>query len=239
MIANRSMPTDTVLPHLVYQNVADAIVWITKAFGFEEYYRYGEPGVPVNGAQMHLAHAWIMLMQECKDRVSPARVGYATQSLTVFVEDVEAHFQRAKAAGAKIVEKLNETGYGELQYGAEELDGHHWLFSRHARDVSSEEWGARALKVKSRVQMLPRPRLCYMEIPALDVAQSVNSCEKVHGLWVGRFHARRGILPYIWVDSIDGTLRKFRRTAAWSSRSRISIRQGDAGSPRCVTRREM
>jgi uncharacterized glyoxalase superfamily protein PhnB len=37
MIANRSMPTDTVLPHLVYQNVADAIVWITKAFGFEEY----------------------------------------------------------------------------------------------------------------------------------------------------------------------------------------------------------
>jgi uncharacterized glyoxalase superfamily protein PhnB len=54
MIANRSMPTDTVLPHLVYQNVADAIVWITKAFGFEEYYRYGEPGAPVNGAQMHL-----------------------------------------------------------------------------------------------------------------------------------------------------------------------------------------
>jgi uncharacterized glyoxalase superfamily protein PhnB len=142
MIANRSVPVDTVLPHLVYRDVAEAIAWLTKAFGFTEYYRYGERGGPVNGAQMHLGNAWIMLEQERERRASPARVGYGTQSLTIFVEDVEAHFQRAKAAGAKIVEKLHETGYGELQYGAEDLDGHHWLFSRHARDVGPEEWGA-------------------------------------------------------------------------------------------------
>jgi uncharacterized glyoxalase superfamily protein PhnB len=52
------------------------------------------------------------------------------------------HFGRAKAAGAKIVEELNETMYGELQYGVEDLERHHWLFSRHARDVSPDEWGA-------------------------------------------------------------------------------------------------
>lgn len=146
MISNRSVPVNTVLPHLVYQNVAEAIAWLTKTFGFTEYYRYGEPRGPVNGAQMHLGNAWIMLQRERADRASPGRVGYGTQSLTIFVEDVEAHFQRAKTAGAKIVEELHETEYGEMQYGAEDLDGHHWLFSRHARDVSPEQWGATLAK---------------------------------------------------------------------------------------------
>jgi uncharacterized glyoxalase superfamily protein PhnB len=40
------------------------------------------------------------------------------------------------------VEDLHETVYGELQYGAFDLDGHHWLFSRHARDLRPDEWGA-------------------------------------------------------------------------------------------------
>ena len=73
----------------------------------------------------------------------PARLGYGTQNLTVFVEDVDAHYDNAREAGARIVEELHETVYGERQYGAEDLDGHLWLFSRHARDVSPEEWGAR------------------------------------------------------------------------------------------------
>jgi uncharacterized glyoxalase superfamily protein PhnB len=59
------------------------------------------------------------------------------------VEDVESHFERSKSAGAQIVEELHETPYGELQYGVEDLDGHHWLFSRHARDVSPEARGAK------------------------------------------------------------------------------------------------
>jgi uncharacterized glyoxalase superfamily protein PhnB len=139
MIVNRSVPTDTLLPHVTYQNVADAIAWLTKAFGFKEHYRYGEP---ISGAQMHLGNAWIMLKRARAGNASPAQLGYGTQSLTVFVEDVEAHFQRAKSAGAKILEDLHETVYGELQYAAADLDGHHWLFSRHARDLSPEEWGA-------------------------------------------------------------------------------------------------
>ena len=50
MISNRSVPTDTVLPHVVYPDVAKGIDWLTKTFGFTEHYRYGEPGDPVGGA---------------------------------------------------------------------------------------------------------------------------------------------------------------------------------------------
>ncbi len=230
MIANRSVPTDTVLPHVVYRDVAEAIDWLTKTFGFEEHYRYGEPGGEVSGAQMHLGNAWIMVFKARARWGSPAQLGHGTQSLTVFVEDVDGHFRRTKAAGAKIVEELHETEYGERQYGAEDFEGHHWLFSRHARDVSPEEWGAKVSKVRSRVQMLARPRLCYLEIPAVDARQSVAFYEKVFGwnirhrdsdhpsfddatgdvsgAWAtGREISRApGLLPYIWVDSIDATL---------------------------------
>jgi uncharacterized glyoxalase superfamily protein PhnB len=143
MPKNRSVPTDTVLPHVFYQNVEVAIVWLTKTFGFAEHYRYGEPGAPASGAQMHLGEAWIMLSTARAGRATPAQIGYGTQSLTVFVEDVDAHFRRVTSAGAKIVEDLHETVYGERQYGVEDLDGHRWLFSQHARDVSPDEWGAK------------------------------------------------------------------------------------------------
>src|SRR5579864_5854795 len=139
MIRNRSVPTDTMLAHITYQNVTAAIAWLTKTFGFTEHYRYGEP---VSGAQMHLGEAWIMLRSARPGEASPAQVGHSTQSLTVFVEDVDGHYQRTKSAGAKIVEELHETAYGERQYGVVDLEGHHWLFSRHARDVSPAEWGA-------------------------------------------------------------------------------------------------
>ena len=141
MLKNRSVPTDVVLPHITYENVSRAVVWLTNAFGFTEHYRYGEPGGRVDGAQMHLGNAWIMLNSARPGRASPAQVGHDTQSLTVFVNDVDAHFEKAKSAGAKIVEDLHETEYGERQYGVEDLEGHHWLFSRHVRDVSPEEWG--------------------------------------------------------------------------------------------------
>lgn len=150
MIKNRSVPPDTVLPHVVVQDVVDAVAWFSRVFGFSEHYRYGDSAGPVRGAQMHLGNAWIMVRRAGPGCASPAQLGYGTQSLTVFVEDVDAHFQRAKSAGAKIVEELHETEYGERQYGVVDLDGHHWLFSKHARDVSPDEWGATLSKVLGR-----------------------------------------------------------------------------------------
>lgn len=140
MLSNRSVPTDAVLPHIFYLSVAEAIPWLTRAFGFTEHYRYGEP---VQGAQMRLGKAWIMLAEASRPgRASPAQSGVRSQMLTLFVDDLVAHYARARSAGAKIVEELNETVYGEYQYVAEDLEGHPWLFSKHARDVDPGEWGA-------------------------------------------------------------------------------------------------
>jgi uncharacterized glyoxalase superfamily protein PhnB len=136
---NRSVPVDTVLPHVMYQDLPGALAWLTGTFGFTEYYHYGKP---LSGAQVYLGKAWIMLKAARPGTASPAQLGHGTQSLTVFVNDVDAHYQRAKAAGATIVEELHETCYGERQYGVVDLEGHHWLFSQHAHDLSPDEWGA-------------------------------------------------------------------------------------------------
>ncbi len=135
---NRSVPVDTVLPHVVYQNLAEAMAWLERVFGFEEYYRYGDGP---SGAQMWAGKAAIQVRQARGSERSPAQLGFGTQSLTVFVDDVDGHYARAKAVGARIVEEPHETEYGEYQYAAEDLDGHHWVFSRHARDLRPEEWG--------------------------------------------------------------------------------------------------
>lgn len=141
-VRNTSVPANTVLPHVVYQDIAAALAWLGEAFGFVEHYRYGEPGGSVQGAQMRAGEAWIMLESARAGRGSPADLRGGSQSLTVFVPDPDAHCERARNAGATIVEEPNETAYGERQYGAEDLEGHHWLFARHARDVAPAAWGA-------------------------------------------------------------------------------------------------
>jgi uncharacterized glyoxalase superfamily protein PhnB len=142
MTSNRSVPVDTILPHIVYRDVVEAIDWLTRVLGFAEHYRYGDPHQP-NGAQMRFGDVYFMLRQARPGSDTPAQLGAATQSLTVFVRDLDAHFAKAKAEGANIVEDLNVTIYGERQCGVVDFAGHHWLFAEHARDVSPEEWGAR------------------------------------------------------------------------------------------------
>jgi uncharacterized glyoxalase superfamily protein PhnB len=137
---NRSVPCDTVLPHLVYEDVETAIEWLSRVFGFREHYRHGQPA---QGAQLRLGPACLMLRTARGDCASPGALGQYTQSITVFVEDVDRHYAWAVEAGALIVEELHEVMYGERQYGAEDPWGHRWLFSQHLKDVAPEEWGAR------------------------------------------------------------------------------------------------
>jgi len=141
VIRNRSVPADILLPHIVYTDLPRAIAWLSPAFGFVERFRYGDVEAGEGGVQMLLGAACIMLHGARTGESSPAACGVSTQSVTVFVEDVEGHYARAKAAGAKITETPHETVYGEFQYAAEDLEGHHWVFSRHARDLSPEDWG--------------------------------------------------------------------------------------------------
>jgi uncharacterized glyoxalase superfamily protein PhnB len=141
-MTNRSVPADTVLPHITYEDVAQASAWLSATFGFSEHYRYGEPGGRVSGAQMRLGRAVIMLKAARPGMATPLQLGSCTQSLTVFVDNVDEHFEHTKSAGANIVEDLHETCYGERQYGVEDFAGHHWLFSQHAHDLSPADWGA-------------------------------------------------------------------------------------------------
>ena len=67
-----------------------------------------------SGAQLYiLGNSWIMVRNARGGAKSPAQLGYGTQSVTIFIEDVDGHFQQAKAAGAKIVEELHGIEYGE------------------------------------------------------------------------------------------------------------------------------
>jgi uncharacterized glyoxalase superfamily protein PhnB len=133
VIENRSVPASSLLPHVVYRNLAEAIDWLSKTFGFVEYYRYGDP---ISGVMMRLGSAYMML-KAARDGRQPQ-----TSLMTIFVEDVDSHYAKSKSAGARIFEDLNETCYGERQYGVEDLEGHAWLFSQHARDLDPSEWGA-------------------------------------------------------------------------------------------------
>jgi uncharacterized glyoxalase superfamily protein PhnB len=135
MLRNRSVPVNTVLPHITYSNLAQSFDWLATTFGFVGHYRYGDP---VQGAQLHHGSAFLMVNAARPGRSSPAQLGSDTQSLTVFIEDVELHYSCARAAKANIVEELHETEYGELQYGVKALEGHRWLFARRAHDVSPE-----------------------------------------------------------------------------------------------------
>ncbi len=74
--------------------------------------------------------------------MNPPRLEHRTPYVTLFVGDVDAHLDRVRSAGATIVEDLNETSYGERQYGVADLEGNRWLFSQHVRDVDPREWGA-------------------------------------------------------------------------------------------------
>ena len=106
MIKNRSVPTEILLPHVVYQDVPEAIAWLTKTFGFKEHYHYGEPA---QGAQMHLGNAWVMLRQARPGSGTPAQLGSATQARPSSSKMWDGHFQRTKSAGAKIEEDRHET----------------------------------------------------------------------------------------------------------------------------------
>jgi uncharacterized glyoxalase superfamily protein PhnB len=130
-----------------YEVPARAIDWLCKAFGFEVRLRiegddgsivhseltYGEGVIMVGGAtnapRPGRAH-----------RKSPATVGGVnTQSMMIYVDDVEAHCKRARDAGAAIVQEPTTTDYGEdywmdRGYEARDPDGHHWWFYQRLRD---------------------------------------------------------------------------------------------------------
>ena len=141
MIANRSAPSATVVPILIYDDVAEAIDWLCGAFGFTERLRAGRGDGETSHAQLAVAEGAIMLGRQGGQFRLPRR-NEVTQYVHVHVDEIDRHFEHAKEFGARIVESPANKPFGERQYTAEDPAGHRWTFSQHIADVAPEEWGA-------------------------------------------------------------------------------------------------
>jgi uncharacterized glyoxalase superfamily protein PhnB len=139
---NRSAPKATVVPMLMYEDVASAISWLIDAFGAKESLRYSEPDGRVTHAQIMINGHEIMLGWPGPNYQCPKRHGHICQSVLVHVENVDAHFKHAKMTGADIASNPETQPFGERSYEAIDPEGHHWYFSEHVSDVAPESWGA-------------------------------------------------------------------------------------------------
>lgn len=120
----------TIFPILRYGDPRTAIEWLCSAFGFVQIFSVPESGPYVRHAQLKLGHNLIMVGSVRPDDgiASPKTLGAATQMLAVYVENPDAHFNRARAAGAKIVYPPTDTDFGSREYHVLDLEGHPWTF---------------------------------------------------------------------------------------------------------------
>src|SRR5207249_2606482 len=105
MVSNRSAPTATVVPVLIYEDVGEAINWLCRAFGFTERLRHAGRDGTVSHAQLAIAEGAIMLGRQ-GDTFRPPRPGEVSQYVLIHVDDVDRHFEHAKQFGARIVKSL-------------------------------------------------------------------------------------------------------------------------------------
>jgi uncharacterized glyoxalase superfamily protein PhnB len=132
--------TPSVIPMLSYEEGSAALEWLTKAFGFRERHRLLGPDGRLSHAEMEAGDGLIMLASPTPDYQSPKRhrdvceqarkwsaVPWIIDGVLVYVDDLDAHFARAKAAGATILSDIEEGPPGR-RYRAEDLEGHRWFF---------------------------------------------------------------------------------------------------------------
>jgi uncharacterized glyoxalase superfamily protein PhnB len=133
---NRSIPSATVVPVLVYPDVREAVEWLSQAFGFEERLQIGDN----HRSQLTFGDGAVIVGDVRHDR-RPPREGESTHSVLVRVDDAHAHCERARAHGATILMEPTDFEYGERQYTAADPAGHQWLFSETLADVDPADWG--------------------------------------------------------------------------------------------------
>jgi uncharacterized glyoxalase superfamily protein PhnB len=136
---------------LYYQNAAQMIDWLCTAFGFELRLKVEGENGRIEHSELSFGEGLIMVGEE---RVGPASrwgvdmksprslAGANTQGMMVFVDDVDAHCQVARAAGAKIVDEPTLHDYGDdywadRSYGAVDPEGHMWWFTQRVRDPAA------------------------------------------------------------------------------------------------------
>ncbi len=135
----------TFVPSLTYRDPKAALDWLANAFGFELTMAIDGPDGDASQGHYEMAlegRGRIMVGGEWNEWMrSPASVdGHTTGRVHVAVtHDIDVHCERARAAGATIVDEPSDQFYGDRTYRCTDLEGHHWTFSMHVRDVSREE----------------------------------------------------------------------------------------------------
>ncbi|MFD2082411.1 Uncharacterized conserved protein PhnB, glyoxalase superfamily [Actinopolymorpha cephalotaxi] len=141
----------TVVPMLAYENATAAIEFLTTAFGFTEHFRFTDDDGRITHAELGCGGGGgggedgdgaIMLVDFGNGYESPAThvrtceaarrwmdTPYIVNGVFVQVDDVRAHFERAKAGGATMLSEVADTGHGIL-YRAADPEGHRWMFSQ-------------------------------------------------------------------------------------------------------------
>jgi PhnB protein len=136
----------TVTPYLIVHDAAHAIEFYKRAFGATELFRMAHPGGKVGHAEIKIGDSHVMLADEHPEigARSPKSIGGSPISIMVYVEDVDAVFNRAVAAGAKVVRPVENKFYGDRIGGLEDPFGYQWYVSTHIEDVPPEELKKRA-----------------------------------------------------------------------------------------------
>jgi uncharacterized glyoxalase superfamily protein PhnB len=127
----------SIVPALRYRNAPAAIDWLCEAFGFARHLVVpGEEGT-IAHAQLTCGNGMIMLGSVRDNEYGrllrqPAEIGGApTQTIYMIVADADAHYRRAKSAGAEIVIDIKDEDYGGRGYTCRDLEAHVWTFGTY------------------------------------------------------------------------------------------------------------
>ncbi len=131
-----------IVARLAYEDTNAGIDFLERAFGFS--LRTGTRIENADGtialAEMSVVDSHIMVSIAGPHGVgSPKTTGIPTQALIVYVEEIDQHYERAKAAGAEIISAPEDQFWGDRRYEAADPEGHLWSFHEHIRDVPQAE----------------------------------------------------------------------------------------------------
>lgn len=139
----------SVTPYIAVRGAARAIEFYKQAFGAVERYRLPSPdGQGIGHAEIQLGNSIVMLSDEFPKygKLSPLTVKGTSVTLALYVEDVDAVFNRAVAAGAKVMQPVADKFYGDRAGCLADPFGHEWTIMTHKEDVSPEEMTKRLQK---------------------------------------------------------------------------------------------
>ncbi len=126
------------VPFLYFEDVAGALTWLCSAFGLQERFRLELPGGFVAHAELTINDAVVMVRNVGGRNAGPPP-DRVRSGVYVFVDDVDAHYDNARRAGAEIVDAPADQPYGDRIYLAVDPEGHEWYFAQHMRDVEIDD----------------------------------------------------------------------------------------------------